>query len=100
MFIVIYSFQVKKGRENDLRKSWTEMTKLIIKYKGALGFRLHQADNNLFIAYAQWPDKATWENKTNLMPKIAKEYSQYMTDCCTKIKTEYTMKVVEDLLVF
>lgn len=99
MFIVIYTFQVKPGRANDLIKSWTELTMLITKHRGSLGSRLHQAGNNLFIAYAQWPDKNTWENKTATMPALADAYSAQVRDCCTEIKTEYTMEVIKDLLL-
>jgi len=61
MYVVIYSFQVKNGLEKSFEEAWKEMTKLFRDFAGSLGSRLHKGEGNLYIAYAQWPDKRTWE---------------------------------------
>ena len=54
-FTVIYSFDIVEGKENEFINSWTELTKLIYKFEGSYGSRLHKVNDSLFIGYAQWP---------------------------------------------
>ena len=71
-FTVIYSFKIFDGREDDFINSWTELTKLIYEFEGSYGSRLHKANDNLFIAYAQWPDKETYIHSGNNLPETRK----------------------------
>ena len=54
-FTVIYSFDIVEGKENEFINCWTELTKLIYKFEGSYGSRLHKENDSLFIGYAQWP---------------------------------------------
>ncbi|PCH69980.1 MAG: antibiotic biosynthesis monooxygenase [Bacteroidetes bacterium] len=98
MFIALYSFKVKPDCENKFVESWTQLTNLIYQYEGSLGSRLHKVEGNCFIAYAQWPDKLTWENSGNNLPQIAIHHKNAMKECCSEIKTEYELNTVVDLL--
>ena len=98
MFAVIYTFHVKKGEEKTFLKSWSALTKLIVKRKGSSGSRLHFTAPGIYMAYALWSDKETWENSRKSMPESNKKHSQKMQDSCSLIKTSHTMEVVEDLL--
>ena len=62
MFCVIYRWQLKPGREDDFVAAWERLTRAIRNDRGGLGSRLHRADDGLWVAYAQWPDRATWES--------------------------------------
>lgn len=97
-FIVIYSFKTIEGKEDDFISAWTELTKLIYKYEGSYGSRLHKVDNQLFIGYAQWTDKETWKNSGDKIPETANMLRNHMREICSEIKTEYEMNVVRDLL--
>lgn len=97
-FTVIYSFKIVEGKEKDFIIAWTELTKLIYKYEGSYGSRLHKVDQLLFIGYAQWPNKQTWKNSGNKLPETANEVRKQMRECCSEIKTEYEMDVVLDLI--
>lgn len=97
-FTVIYSFQVTNGREADFIKTWTELTRLIYRYAGSYGSRLHKNTNQLFIALAQWPDRETWQNANDNLPDSAKEIWKQMNEYCSKIRTEFELTTVCDLL--
>ena len=97
-FTVIYSFKVIDGKEDDFINAWTELTKLIYKFAGSYGSRLHKADKQLFIGYAQWEDKETWQHSGNKLTDTAKELRKQMRESCTEIKTEYELTVVQELL--
>lgn len=97
-FTVIYSFKVVKGKEDDFIRCWTELTKLIYEFEGSYGSRLHKVNASLFIGYAQWPSKETYDQSGNHLPQTASIVRLKMRECCSEIKPEYEMTVVQDLL--
>lgn len=98
-FTVIYSFKIVEGKEQEFTDYWTELTKLIYEFEGSYGSRLHPVNEHLFIAYAQWPDKATYDRSGNNLPETANTLRQKMRECCIAIKTEFELNsVVNDLL--
>ncbi len=99
MFCVIYRFVVHPGQEDAFVAAWAGLTDLIYTHRGSLGSRLHRAAGQSFIAYAQWPDRATWAQKTAL-PDEAETHSQAMRDSCETIETLHTLEVLDggDLL--
>lgn len=98
MFIAIYSFQVKEGQETSFERAWAELTKLIYQYEGSLGSRLHSKGDNAYVAYAQWPDRKTWENSGSNLPKKANEWRSMMRGACNKIETIFELDSKHDLL--
>lgn len=95
MFIVIYHFAVKTGRDDDFRKSWAEATELIYKERGSLGSRLHHAGGREYVAYAQWPSKTKYEEKPSPSEQLRKALAD-MSECIERFESE-EMTVVEDL---
>jgi hypothetical protein len=61
MFAVIYRWKLMPGREAQFEEGWRAGTEAIAKEFGGWGSRLHRGDNGIAVAYAQWPDRATWE---------------------------------------
>lgn len=61
MFAVIYSWKVLPGREAQFEEGWRAGTAAIAREFGGWGSRLHRGEGGIFVAYAQWPDRATWE---------------------------------------
>lgn len=98
MFVAIYRFEVKQGKEDVFIKAWHDLTELIYKYEGSLGSRLHKDDNGIYIAYAQWPDRKTWENAGNKLPEKANNIRNTMRIACNTIETVYELDCVDDLL--
>ena len=97
-FAVIYSFKIIEGKENDFINAWTELTKLIYRFSGSYGSRLHKTDEQLFVGYAQWSDKETWKDSGDKLPEFANQIRKQMRESCSEIKTEFEMNVVQDLL--
>jgi len=97
-FAVIYHFEVHKGREQEFEQAWKQVTELIYIHEGSFGSRLHRAEGQLYVAYALWPDKVTWENSGANLPPTSAPLRQTMRDCCASISTVHTLDVVEDLL--
>jgi len=98
MFVVIYKFEVKENMNSEFLKAWEELTDLIYEYEGSLGSRVHFERENVYVAYAQWPDKGTWENAGSNMPENAEEVRSRMRNSCAKIETLYELECVKDLL--
>ncbi|MEN3334618.1 MAG: hypothetical protein V7641_3983 [Blastocatellia bacterium] len=80
MFVVIYRWKIKQGMEEQFRAAWSKATQAIVLRYGALGSRLHQADDGSWLAYAQWPNRAQWEAMRAGLPADA-EASAIMRDC-------------------
>ncbi len=98
MFCVIYAFHVLPGKEDDFLQAWADMTHLIRKHEGGWGSRLHHEKEGTYLAYAQWPDRETWENSGNKLPPEADEVRTTMRASCEQIETLHTMDMLMDLL--
>ena len=61
MFAVIYRWKLIPGREAQFEEGWRAGTAAIAREFGGWGSRLHRGDDGTVFAYAQWPDRATWE---------------------------------------
>ncbi len=61
MFIALYHWKVKEGRVDAFREGWRRRTEEIYQQCGSLGSRLHQAEDGTWLAYAQWPDRRTFD---------------------------------------
>lgn len=59
MFAVIYRFKLKPHQEASYQKLWHKMATYFMKDRGAIGSCLHKGEDNLWVAYSRWPDKAT-----------------------------------------
>lgn len=98
MFSVIYQFEVKPDSKDSFESSWKELTHLIYDYAGSLGSRLHKKDECSYVAYAQWPNKETWENSSNKLPQKSRDISKIMKESCYSIETLFELDLIEDLI--
>jgi hypothetical protein len=60
MYVAVYAWRVKPGKEEQFREAWRRGTVAITRLYGSFGSRLHRAEDGRFIGYAEWPDEATW----------------------------------------
>ena len=97
MFCAVYRFNVRPGLEEQLEDSWAKLTDLIYEHEGSLGSRLHRTPDGVYIAYAQWPARETWENASSLPPE-ADPVRRAMREACESIETVYELEVVDDRL--
>jgi heme-degrading monooxygenase HmoA len=61
MFAIIYRWKLIPGREAQFEEGWKAGTAAIAREFGGWGSRLHRGEDGAVVAYAQWPDRATWE---------------------------------------
>lgn len=102
MFCVVYQIKIKKShldRMNEFIQAWADMTNLIKEYEGGLGSRLHKVSETEYLAYAQWPDRVTWENAGGNLPDEANKARTVMQECYESFDTIHTMDMVKDMLV-
>ena len=98
MFVIIYQFEVRKGMKAEFIAAWEEMTQLIYQYEGSLGSRLHRKSDNVYMAYAQWPDKEAWQKAGGKLPDFAGDIRERMRASCLKVETLHELECVKDLL--
>lgn len=60
-FAVLYQWQIKPGRIRQFCDAWALLTEGLKRQHGALGSRLHRSEQGTWLAYAEWPDRKTWE---------------------------------------
>lgn len=61
MFIALYRWKLKPGKEDQFREAWSQVTLAIREKCGSLGSRLHSSEDGTWVAYAQWPSKEMWQ---------------------------------------
>lgn len=59
MFAVIYRFKLKPHQESIYQQYWRKIATYFTEKRGAIGSTLHKGEDNLWVAYSRWPDKAT-----------------------------------------
>ena len=77
-FCVLYRFRVRPGEEAAFVAAWAELTHAIRDQRGGLGSRLHRDDDGTFVAYAQWPDRASWEH-AQALPSVDPDASERLS---------------------
>lgn len=71
MHAIVYRWRVKDGSEDAFTRAWAQLTDTIRGRCGSFGSRLHRAEDGSWVAYAVWPDRATWEACTPDDPAAA-----------------------------
>ncbi|MBT0963675.1 antibiotic biosynthesis monooxygenase family protein [Denitromonas iodatirespirans] len=103
MYVVVYWWRVKPGKEAQFREAWRRGTRQIARIYGGLGSRLHQERDGRFVAIAEWPDEATWQRAFDArMVYDDKEARAMFVDAIAETppdnKPVFTMTVTDDLL--
>jgi len=96
-FCVVYRWRLRDGHEASFRKAWAVVTEAIAHKRGGLGSRLHRTDDGEWLAYAQWPDRETWERSQAAAP-VAEEAFATMRTAIAHAADPVPLEPVEDLL--
>lgn len=97
-FYVIYTFKVTPGMEDSFIEGWSRLTEAIRESRGGMGSRLHKSDNGWWVAYAQWPDRQTWESSQTIFESPDIEASNLMTEAMEDRKAPILLEPIIDLL--
>ena len=96
-FVVVYQWRLKQGREAQFLRAWSELTEILKRTRGAHGSRLHRTEDGSLLAYAQWPDKATWE-KSCSAHDLDDALSQQILDAVEETWSPMFLNLVRDQL--
>jgi len=97
-FCVIYTFKVRPGKEESFIEGWSSLTEAIRETRGGMGSRLHKSDNGWWVAYAQWPDRQTWESSQTVYESPDIEASNLMTEAIEDRVPPILLEPIIDLL--
>lgn len=98
---MIYRWRVIPGLEAQFEAGWTRGTEKIAREFGGWGSRLHRAEGNVYIAYAQWPDEATWRAASEAGMRHSDDEARALYRAAIEpgsFETLYAMPVTADLL--
>lgn len=96
MVSVIYQFKVKAGREKEFQDYWADVTAEFRDEHGGLGSCLHLTEEGIYLAYARWADKKTFEADKEFKNLTA---LNGMKDCVEERLEPIVMEIVNDMLV-
>ncbi len=100
-FAVVYQWRLKPGMETQFETAWEALTALLRSARGARGSRgsrLHRTDNGTLVAYAQWPDRASWERSCKLH-ELDATLSQRMLDAVDETWSPMLLTTLADRLL-
>ncbi len=96
-FCVIYRFRVHEDKRGLFERGWALVTEATREQRGGLGSRLHLGDDGWFVAYAQWPDRATWEASQDAAP-ASPAGADMMRESIAERAEPVLLQMVNDLL--
>jgi hypothetical protein len=97
-FAVIYRFKVSAESEGRFISAWERMTELVREHRGGRGSRLHRGDDGIIYAYAQWPDRATFDADTELPAEAAPLLEAVSGATLERLPTIYLTPIADLLL--
>ncbi|MCJ2181020.1 antibiotic biosynthesis monooxygenase family protein [Novosphingobium album (ex Hu et al. 2023)] len=103
MFVAVYWWKIKPGKEAQFRKAWRRGTLLIREIYGSFGSRLHRDADGRFVGYAEWPDEETWRAAFKRMmvydePETRAAFQDAILEVPADAEPIFTMTVTDDLL--
>ena len=97
-FTVVYRWQLHEGRAKKFQEAWETATAQLMKSYGALGSRLHLAEDGTWVAYAQWPNKKAWEDSRIADPSDPSAFDE-MRDAIARTFEPMLLTPFSDYLV-
>jgi quinol monooxygenase YgiN len=97
VFIALYRWKVKVGHEKNFLEGWHRRTEEIYQHCGSIGSRLHRAEDGTWVAYAQWPDRRTYDAAQSI-PVIDAEARMMFRESIEEAYPDICMNVIDDLL--
>ena len=102
MYCAAYRFTLLDvpNAEPRFKAAWTGITDFFTKEAGALGSRLHRGADGAFYAYAQWPNKKTYEAAREITPND--DFGRHRlawAEVCAPSEVIFEGEVITDLFV-
>jgi len=97
MFIALYQWKVKEGHEKNFLEGWHRRTEEIYQHCCSFGSRLHKSEDGTRVAYAQWPDRKTYDEAQSI-PVVDTEARRMFRESIEEAYPDIYMNVIDDLL--
>jgi pterin-4a-carbinolamine dehydratase len=101
-FAVIYRWRLDPAQVESFAAAWAALTRLIARDAGGRGSRLHEGPDGIHLAYAQWPDRAAWEQaqagEAGLDEEAAAPHRAAMDAAVLESLPAIPLAVLDDLL--
>ncbi|MBX7173778.1 MAG: antibiotic biosynthesis monooxygenase [Pyrinomonadaceae bacterium] len=98
MFIALYRWRVKSGKEEQFITAWSKITAYYRENWDSLGSRLHRGNDGLFYGYAQW--KSAEDREKAFSNNTINEFSQQLKDAIEESFPEVILEKISDYLLF
>lgn len=99
MFVAVYRWRLHPAKDDQFRDAWRRGTEAITRIYGSFGSRLHRVEAATYIAYAEWPDEATWRKAADArMVYDDAEARAMFLDAVDEAELLFAMPVTDDLL--
>ena len=103
MFVAVYWWRVHPGKEEQFRSAWRRGTEHITRLYGSHGSRLHRETDGRFVAYAEWPDRDSWDRAFAARmayddPETRPAFVAAIAETPPGNLPAFTMEVTDDLL--
>jgi heme-degrading monooxygenase HmoA len=104
MFVAVYWWRVRPGKEEQFREAWRRGTRQITAIYGSFGSRPHQDLDGRFVGYAEWPDEATWRAAFDAHmvyddPEARQMFLDAVAEAPPNGEPAFAMTVTDDLLL-
>ena len=96
-FVVIYRWRLHPGKERQFQQAWERATPALMRLRGALGSRLHCAEDGTWVAYAQWSSRQAWE-QSRALPSVDPYASRQMLEAEAEAYAPVLLTPVADFL--
>ena len=96
MFVAVYRWRLKSGREREFTRSWEAVTDAIRRDCGSYGSALFRGDDGTYSGIAIWPDRETRERCS----AGEEAHSARMRDCVEEQFPEQRLELVSNLWDF
>ncbi len=95
MYVTLYQWLVKDGKENRFIEAWTTLTQQLQAQVPALSGKLHKTQQGSYVAIINWPSQQVWETQkpNNIDLLIQKQ----LMDTVEEVESVIAMQVVKDL---
>jgi heme-degrading monooxygenase HmoA len=103
MFVAVYWWRAKPGKEEQFRAAWRRGTEHITRLYGSYGSRLHQDRDGRFVGVAEWPDRATWQAAIDKKmvyddPETRRLFMDAIAEVPPGNEPAFAMELLDDLL--
>ena len=97
MFIVLYRWRIKPGKEQQFIDAWSMVTAYYRENWDSLGSRLHRGDDGIFYSYAQWKSVEQRQEAFSKRPNLAA--SDKMHEAVDETFPEIVLEKLSDFLI-